>query len=119
MRDVLGCIPKVRYCVEEDTPSDSFSKRVRANEMLEYESSRRRKDASSKYGMRTMATVGACEPNSHNKVVLVRNVNRYSDSEFIHEADPINNILVPLFDKWKPDIFIHLSEVCGFLALCH
>jgi hypothetical protein len=102
---VLGCIPKVRYCYESE--SDSF----KAVELLQYEA--RRRNAAQGRGISSSATAGRCEPDSRKKVVLVRNVNRYGDSEFIHDTDQINNVLIPLFDKWQPDIFIHLSEVLG------
>lgn len=92
----------MRYCYETE------SEAKRANEMLEYELKRR--DSALQQGVKTFASIGRCEPGG-NKVVLVRNMNRYGDSEFIYETEPIDNVLAPLFDKWKPDIFIHLSEV--------
>jgi len=112
LRDVLGCIPRVRYCVtsEED--------RRKAWPMLEYET-RKRQAAWEKWGIRTNASIDECEPPSsrqqfqyrnHQRVVLVRNLNRWGDPINAHEGEPVKNILEPLLDLWRPAVFIHLSE---------
>jgi len=75
LRDLLGCIPKVRYCVENEADAAA------AQFLLALEQ-QRRPWAASLAGIATAASVGPCEPPSsqsgrqHEPVVLVRNLNR-------------------------------------------
>jgi len=40
-----------------------------------------------------------------------RRCQRWGDPLNPHERDPIGQVLHPLFDLWRPSVFIHLSEV--------
>ena len=112
LRDLLGCVPRIRYCV------DTREEEEKAREMLSYEAARRPFAAA--VGVETSASVGHCSPPSENissvgnpnpPVVLVRNLNRWGDPEHPEEPDPVSTVLGPLFDKWRPAVFVHLSEV--------
>jgi hypothetical protein len=111
LRDLLGCVPKVRYCVE--TAADAAA----AQPLLALEQ-RRRPWAATVASVVTSASVGPCAPppplsavSAHAAVVLVRNLNRWGDPLNPHERDPVGQVLHPLFDLWRPSVFVHLSEV--------
>ena len=121
-QDLLGCVPRVRYCVESEADAAA------ARDMLAYEEARRPYAAASRFRVATEASVGPCEPPSRPRrsgaaaarqpaVVLVRNLNRWGDPQHPGEQQPIQAVLLPLLDKWRPQVFIHLSEVCGHRAL--
>jgi hypothetical protein len=75
LRDLLGCVPKVRYCVENEADAAA------AQPLLALEQQRRPR-AATLAGVATSASVGPCEPPrnqggyQHEPVVLVRNLNR-------------------------------------------
>lgn len=114
LRDVLGCVPKVKYCVT--TEADE----ARALELLEYEA-RRRPHAWHRARVATSASVDrncrARDLSNRTRVVLVRNLNRWGDPEHPHDPRPVDNVLWPLVRKWKPRILIHLSEVGSEVTL--
>jgi hypothetical protein len=103
LRDVLGCIPQVRFCITDNNDREKLSAILNDARLKEV--------TARAHNVSTSATVGSCEPSPQHPVVLVRNLNRWGCPENSNEPDPIGKVLMPMFDKWNPVIFIHLSEV--------